>query len=247
MAKRLTYKLRHPSRLRERPRWLHWRFWLPGVLFAATLTLGWTSWQWVYNPANLPIAHVYIKAPYQHVTREVVEAKITPCTQPGFVGMNIAELQQSVKELPWIAKVMVQRVWPDAVVVTLEEQQAVARWSKLGVLNPQGEIFYPALDSVPEGLPLLRGPDAMSKTILTSYQNFSKLLATEDLKLKAIKVNARRAWELTLENDIVIKLGRTDLEPRLQRLIKAWPKLTKDRKEPIVTIDLRYPNGMAVR
>lgn len=211
------------------------------------LTLSWEGWQWLRNPANLPVAHVYIKAPYQHVSREVVEAKITPCTERGFVGMSVVELQQAVKELPWVAKVMVKRVWPDAVVVTLEEQQAVARWGKLGVLNPQGEIFYPAQDSVPEGLPLLRGPDEMSKAILTSYQNFNKLLATEDLQLKAVKVNARRAWELTLANDIIIRLGRTDLEPRLERLIKAWPKLVKDRKEPIETIDLRYPNGMAVK
>lgn len=247
MAKRLTYKLRQPARVPTRPRWLRLRCWLPGLIFALLLTAGWFGWQWLCNPLHLPIAHVYIKAPHQHVSREEILTKISPYTRQGFVGMNVSHLQQAVKELPWVAIVTVRRVWPDSVVVTVEEQQAVAHWGKLGCLNPQGEIFYPAIETLPKGLPQLAGPDEMSKTILNSYQSFNKLLSSAEINIKAVKVNARRAWELTLENNTVIRLGRSDFEQRLQRLVKAWPKLTQDRKEPIAIIDLRYPNGMAVR
>ena len=247
MAKRLTYKLHRPQRVAPRPRWLHLRWWMPTIILATLTTLCWYGWQWVRDPANLPITHVYIQAPQKHVSREVIKTKITPYTQQGFIGMSVAELQQAIKELPWLAKVTVKRVWPDSLVVTVEEQQAVALWGKLGVLNSQGEVFYPALNSVPKGLPLLHGPDEMAKTILSSYGTFGKLLDDEDLKIKAIRVDARRSWELTLENKTIIRLGRTDFEQRLERLVKAWPKIIKDRKEPIISVDLRYPNGMAVR
>lgn len=199
------------------------------------------------DPSHLPINHVYIRAPQQHVSREIIKAKIAPHTQQGFLGVNVAQLQQAIKEEPWLARVTVKRVWPDSLIVTAKEQKAIARWGKLGVLNPQGEIFYPKVESIPKKLPFLDGPDEMSKTILNSYHIFDTVLADADLKIKAIRVDARRAWELTLENNTIIRLGRVDFEKRLERLVKTWPKLAQNRKEPIISIDLRYPNGMAVK
>lgn len=244
MAKRLTYKLHQRARDRVA---LHLRWWTPSILFAFFLAICCYGWNWVNDPQNLPIEHVYIQAPQKHVSRATITAKIAPHTEQGFMGVSVAQLQQAIKEEPWLAKVTVKRVWPDSLVVTVEEQQAVARWGKVGALNAQGEIFYPAVNSIPKGLPLLHGPDEMSKTVLSSFASFDKVLGDADLKIKEIRVDARRAWELILENNTVIRLGRSDFEERLDRLVKTWPKLIHDRKEPIISIDLRYPNGMAVK
>lgn len=245
MAKHLTYRLH--QRNKQRPRWLQLRWWMPSLLLASFLAICWGVWHWVSDPDHLPITHVYIQVSQKHVSREAIKAKIAPHIEQGFMGVSVVQLQEAIKEEPWLAKVTVKKVWPDALVVTAEEQQAVARWGKQGVLNPRGEIFYPAENSIPNGLPLLHGPDEMSQTILNSYHAFDKLLAEAKLKIKTIRVDARRAWELTLENNTVIRLGRSDFETRLERLVKTWSKLNEGRNEPIISIDLRYPNGMAVK
>ncbi len=62
-------------------------------------------------------------------------------------------------------------------------------------------------------------------------------------------MTARRSWQLTLNNDIKLNLGRGDTMKRPARFIELYPVLQQqaqtDGKE-ISYVDLRYDSGAAV-
>jgi cell division protein FtsQ len=67
-------------------------------------------------------------------------------------------------------------------------------------------------------------------------------------------LTARHAWQLRLASGLNLELGRDGPEPveqRLARLVAAWPeslgRLARSGAPEPRHIDLRYPNGFALR
>ncbi len=227
------------------PTFLKW-----GVsLVSLSLVLWGALWasQWFSDPSNMPLEHVVIHAPYRHVSQGTLERHIAPYVKKSFVTMNALHLQSELQGLPWVKKIQLQRVWPDTLVVTVVEQQPFARWGVKGVLNNEGGIFFPELASIPPGLPAFNGPVDMAKTILENYKQFQAALAKSDLKVTAVNVNSRHAWELELEGGTLVKLGQGQYHERLALVVKVWPSLTEGRTTPLKMIDARYPKGIAVK
>jgi cell division septal protein FtsQ len=46
---------------------------------------------------------------------------------------------------------------------------------------------------------------------------------------------------------MLVKLGRQDALPRFKRFVAIYPKILQSSKAPIVSVDLRYPDGVAVQ
>lgn len=217
------------------------------VVLAFVLWGGFWSYHWFADPSNLPLEHVVIHAPYQHVSKETLEQHIAPYVKESFVTLNALDLQRDLRSLPWVKKSQLQRVWPDTLVVTVIEQRPFARWGEKGVVNEEGEIFFPDPPSIPRGLPEFNGTVDMAKTILANYKQFQTLLAKNQLKITGVKVNSRHAWEVQLEGGTVVKLGQGQYHERLALVVKLWPTLTQGRTAPLISVDARYPNGIAVK
>ena len=70
------------------------------------------------------------------------------------------------------------------------------------------------------------------------------------VRLVGLALSAREAWQLRLDNGLVIMLGRaqerSQLGDRLQRFITAWPRVREQIDIDIKVADLRYPNGFAL-
>ena len=80
------------------------------------------------------------------------------------------------------------------------------------------------------------------------YARFSTLLAALGSPLERIALSPRHAWKLRLASGLQLTLGRdADLaEQRLQRFVDAYAGTLDAARAPDV-VDLRYPNGFAVR
>lgn len=220
---------------------------IPFVVVGLFVYAGVWGWSWLQNKQHLHIDTVHIIGERKHVSEADIEKIVHRYTGDNFVKMDVAQLQQALIEKPWVASVAVRKVWPNTIEVRVDEQQAVARWHDKGVLNAQGVFFFPNEKTLPTDLPVLTGPEDMAKKILLSYHDFSAILTAKALKIKRIFVTDRHAWQIQLTNGVIIKLGTVDRNKRLRRFARVWPKLTAHHKKPISVIDLRYPNGMAVR
>lgn len=211
------------------------------------LFLGSIAFYWLPDFLQRPINHIKINAQYQHVRPQEIQEVVIPLINKGFFTVNVGKIQAEVKKLPWVLNVGVRRIWPDTILITIKEHRATARWKAGGAFNQNGILFHPDMSGIPTELPLLEGPENMSKKIFDGLEKMQPQFAKNNLSINKIVVSDRGSWSITLENGPEIVLGKENLTDRVDRLMSSWDALNKKHKTKIKRIDLRYPNGFAVR
>ncbi len=218
----------------------------PFLLFATTLLLAGGLWVWVQQQAG-EVLTLQVEGRLRYVLPGDVQVVAKPHLQSGFFDLDIHAVHAAVVDLPWVERVEVRRRWPNGVVVRIWERQPLARWGEKSLMSTQGELFTPAAGTLPTGIPALTGPDGTERLLLESLLHFSDVLAPAGLKVAAIVIDARGAWNVTLDIGLVMRLGRSQIEERLRRFADSALPTLGDRIEQVAYVDLRYGNGFAVR
>jgi len=125
--------------------------------------------------------------------------------------------------------------------------EPIARWNKQGLLSGTGEIFLPQEQNYSETLPILVGPDGKQMMMLGYFNEINRLLQPLHVKISSLELTSYLSWKLILENGIVLQMGHKDVLTRLNHFVKVYPKIIGDHAVDVDYIDLRYPNGIAVR
>ena len=66
------------------------------------------------------------------------------------------------------------------------------------------------------------------------------------MRLTAMRLDARGAWEFDLANGITVRLGRRQVDERFEKFMNTALKLVTQRAEDITYVDMRYTNGFAI-
>ncbi|HET8697719.1 MAG TPA: cell division protein FtsQ/DivIB [Gammaproteobacteria bacterium] len=193
-----------------------------------------------------PVRKLVVEGTFQRVTSLQVEEAVAPDLRRGFLSLNLPELRAHVRRLDWVDKVNVGRAWPDTLIVRVTEHRAAARWGDTGLLNVRGELFTDhARHAYPE-LPSLSGPPGSEQEVARRYLAARGRLAEADLALESLRMDERGAWTLVLGGGQEIRLGRRDIDERLERFFNVVaPTLTSELGR-VDYVDLRYTNGFAV-
>lgn len=235
------------STQREEPQGFPWK-WVLWPLCSALCISGivWSVMQ-LKDPDNLPLNTVRIDTPLVQVSQETIRNIVLPHADKGFIGLNVMEVRQTLEALPWVYQATVRRSWPDVLLISVKEQQAVARWASGGLLNPQGQQFDPGSGEDWSGLPLLRGPAGSEKIVMQEYRQMQQMLQPLGLLISNVTMDERRAWSLQVGGTLRLGLGRNDVERRLLRFVRVYPGVLEPRQAGIESVDLRYTNGFAIR
>lgn len=196
--------------------------------------------------ADQPIARVSVQGDLHYVSREAVAAKVAPFVDARFFSVDLAQLRSELEQMPWIAEAEVRRVWPDQVLIRLEEQLPVARWGDEALLNNQGVPFAPGDLAGYEHLPKLWGPQRAQQQIMQQYQLLSQLLRPLDFAIARLELRERGSWYLTTGRGMELLLGRDHVVEKMRRFVSVYEKALKEHNANIARVDLRYPNGLAV-
>lgn len=231
------------------------RVWAKRIVIAltaasATVALSYgvnVAHSYITAPDTLPILRLVVEGEFIHVSREDVRAVVRPFVQGGFFGSDLATVQAAVLGVPWVAWAAVQREWPDGLRLRVIERRAVARWADGGLVDERGVLFRPSPASYPQALPLLRGPVGTESATLEHYAQWSHQLAMVNLHVTELQLDDRRAWTLIFDNGVRLFLGRNPEQAHLQRFTQVYPRTLVSKIDAISQIDLRYPNGFAVR
>ena len=122
----------------------------------------------------------------------------------------------------------------------------MAYWGAVALLSVEGVMFYPAIETFPEGLVQLDGPLGSERLVMERYRTVDKLLGRAGLQVIELSMSERRAWSFTLSDETQVLLGQSDFDVRLQRFAHAFRGFLGQRLHILTTVDLRYPNGFAV-
>lgn len=222
-------------------KWVNWA--LPLIMGCAVLILAENH---LSNPATLSVNKIRVHGAFVNVNEAMLHRAVDGVVAGGYFNVDVDRVRTVVENLPWVSKASVRRVWPDTLSVSVIEQQPVAVSKQLGLINANGDVFKPLNKKVSTSLPIFEGEKSLNKFMLAKFYEMNELLTTIEQKITYLKVDARQAIELRLDNGLKIVLGRGETITRLERFIRIYPKTLTSRVHDIDVIDLRYTNGMAI-
>lgn len=197
--------------------------------------------------ARLPqfaVTEVQVNGRLDHVTADQLSAVARKAVQGTFFTLDIAGARSQFEKLPWVRKVEVRRQWPRRLELEVEEHVALARWGDSALVNTHGEVFEAATDQT---LPLFVGPYEQADEMARQYRRFTAQLAPIERSVTRVKLSARAAWQVRLDDGLTLELGRTDMDARLERFVLVYDRTIGRMPPSVAQVDLRYANGFAVR
>lgn len=163
------------------------------------------------------------------------------------LAFNPEQAQVKIGKLPWIRHVSIQRRLPNTLYINIEERLPIGLLQRNGsihIIDEQGKIIPDPNITPFTNLPLFRGKDALDH----APELTALLLATPDLhqRIKTATRISNRRWDLTLRNDIVVRLPEEDIGLALKRLNDAQAQ-EQLLDHNLLSIDLRDPKRMTIR
>jgi cell division protein FtsQ len=195
----------------------------------------------------------------RHVNELTIRGTALPKLRGNFFTSDLDVVRQAFEAVPWVRRASVRREWPNRLVVALEEHQVMATWGEDEgrLLSVKGELFTANLAEAEDdlgkdsNLPQLSGPPGTEKEVLARYSELRQWFEPLNLIPEELALSNRYAWRVKLDSGTTVELGREQngrtLKERVQRLIEVHPKLMQLANGKIESVDMRYPNGLAVK
>lgn len=216
------------------------------LIMCALLLMTRLVYLFLADPHRFPIGTVQVSANYQHITRKQLETVLTSYLNASFFSLPVGQLQADLLALDWSNQVSIERIWPDTLKITLVEKKPVALWNG-SLLTAEGALFSVGNEQPHTMLPQLIGPSEQQADVLQNFKKLSKLLSKYGLHAVSLQLRDNQAWELSLSNGVLLRLGKRDLEKRVLRFCRAYPVIFREKAEQLASVDLRYARGMAVQ
>src|SRR5579863_2677444 len=160
--------------------------------------------------------------------------------------LDAAQLRRKLKTLPFIKDASVAKLYPDHLLIDVQERQPIALWQK------DGEVKVIAADGTPiddlHGERYLSLPRAVGEDANLHVGDYLALLdAAGDLRprIEAGMFVAGRRWTLKFKNGVEVALPEVDAAKavtRLAALERDYRVLDKD----VLSLDLRVPGRLIV-
>jgi cell division protein FtsQ len=183
----------------------------------------------------------------QHVDQKEIQTILMPLVSNGFFTINVESIRDRLVLMPWVSDIFVRRGWPDLVEITVVEKNPIARWNQQRLLSDAGDLFAPKQESYPAHLPTFIGPEGAQMTMLNYYHQINRLFMPLHVKISYLEMTPYATWKVMLDNGVTLQIGHKDILTRLNHFVKVYPKIIGEHAGDVEYVDLRYPNGLAVR
>jgi cell division protein FtsQ len=222
------------------------------LALAALLAAGFA---WVARRPAFQFGDVRLEGDLQRNSVTTVRANAMPHLAGNFFTMDLGKARAAFEQVPWVRRAVVRRVWPDKLVVALEEHQPVALWegdeNSDKMVNSHGEVFEANVGDVEDdSLPQFAGPDGSSAQVLAMYRRLQPMFAGLDAEVTTLKLSGRGSWKVELDDGAVVQLGRgtqDEVAERATRFVRTLPQVLHKFNAPLESADLRHAEGYAVK
>jgi cell division protein FtsQ len=193
----------------------------------------------------LPIRTIQLSGTFENLDQQAVAKALHQYIGHGFFSLDIHELQQTLYANSWTDSVSVRRIWPDKLKVMIKEKKPVARWDHEHLLSDSARV-YPADTGSFSHLPVVHAANHQPAWVLQQFYRLEARFNSVDERLVALHADSRGALDIGLINGLQIKLGRGNIDHKIDRLMNIYQQQILPRREQIQRLDLRYSNGFAV-
>lgn len=223
------------------------------LLFVSAAALGYAAVLGMARLPFFPLREVVVTSRLQEVTAMQVEYAARNAVAGNFFTVNLDAVRAAFEKLPWVRRADVRRRWPNGIELAIEEHVAAARWkladgAEARLVNRDGEVFAASSSA---RLPVFAGPEGSAPQILARHRELSEQLAPLGRRPQSVALSPRQAWQVRLDDGVLLDLGRdqakSPVNERLARFVGVYREATERLHARADVIDLRYPNGFAVR
>ncbi len=193
-----------------------------------------------------PITKVRMDRQWQNVEEAEVRQTLEAFMGAGFFEFDVSGVKAKLEQHPWIRQATVKKQWPDTIALNLVEEIAIARWGESELINQYGEIFRPGSQQA-LNLPRLSGPHDSQMKVMEQFRAVNQLFFSAGLRVTELRLSERGNWSLQLNDRLGVTAGRGDVMDKLTRFLEFYNGQTEDSAAALVSVDLRYDNGFAVR
>lgn len=215
-------------------------------LIGGFFVLGFEAYRSLHETRYFPVQLVHVYGA-QHVDHKELQNLLKPLVAHNFFAVDMELIKDRLHQFSWVEDITIRRVWPDRVDIIIAERQPIAHWHDGNLLSAGGDLFSPGEYSTPANLPQFIGPDGTQGTMLQFFNDFNRELTPLHAKITTLELTSYQMWRLTLDNGIRLRLGHKNILTHLSQFVKVYPKIIGDKAKDVEYVDLRYPNGMAVR
>lgn len=228
-----------------------WLFLLAGIAAAAVAVRALTE-------GLFPFREVTVLGARQAETQRELR-QLIPHLQGGFFSLDLEQTRLACERLPWVRQATVRRLWPNRLLIEIDEHVPAAAWNGQEILSVEGERFpVRPWDS----LPRVHAPEGFERQIALRLNEFQRLLSPAGWQIASLQVSPRGAWRLVVQAAtparrqalmslgaaprVSLELGRDRHAERMKRFLTFYDAAAA-HLGPVSQIDLRYPNGFAVK
>ncbi len=190
-----------------------------------------------------PLNTVELVAAPQRVSAEQLQQVVSEQVRGNFFSVDLERTRQGLEALPWVRSVSVRRKFPWGLQVDVEEHIALARWNKTALVNTHGEVFAAQATEV---LPDFMGQADSAAQVTQMYGELNVSLLPLHQQIAQISYSPRFAWQVKLDDGMVLELGREEMQARLARFVQVYPYSLAANVQAVRRVDLRYRNGFSV-
>jgi cell division protein FtsQ len=221
-----------------------------GVLAAAMV--------WATRSPGFALREIELEGELTRTSAATLRANAAPRLRGNFFGVDLQQGRAAFEAVPWVRRAVVRRVWPDRLVVHIEEHRPAALWqgsdpAERGdrIVNTFGEVFQANVGDVEdEALPALAGPEGSAAEVLAMYRRLQPLFAGAEMNIESLQLSGRGSWRGRFDSGAVVELGRGSVDEvgsRSERFVRTLPQVAGRYGQPLMSADLRHADGYALR
>lgn len=236
------------------------------ALLAVVLVAG--ALLWLARWPGFALRSVQLQGNLLRTNVPTLQAHLAPRLNGNFFTADLQQLQQAFQAVPWVRHAVVRRVWPNTLVVLLEEHRPAALWQGSAgagssaasgaserIVNDLGEVFEASVADLDDAaaaaaLPTLAGPEGSAAAMLALYRRLLPVLAQVDHPIELLELSERGSWRVETRSGAVIELGRgseAQVVARTTQFVQTLAEATEKWHAPLELADLRHNDGYAVR
>jgi cell division protein FtsQ len=196
-----------------------------------------------------PITRLKLSGQLDYIAPIEIQSKIEDLLNGNLWTISVSKVKDQLYEHPWVQQVFIKKLWPDVLKVDIIQHSPVAKWNDKFFLTFTGKIlpstnYYGSKKDLK--LPEFYGQSGQENLVVETYLILLEKLAPLGLFISKIEIMSDQGIQITLNNNITLKLGTFDLLDRINRFIVVYKKKLQPIISDISYIDLRYTNGVAV-
>lgn len=210
---------------------------------------------WLTTRPLFSIRAIRLEGEVSRNNEATIRANAGPRLAGNYFSLDLDAARAAFEAVPWVRHAVVQRIWPNRLVVRLEEHKPVAVWKgdegNDRLVNSHGEVFEANIGDVDDDdLPIFEGQDQDSALMWQMYRSLQPLLGRIGRSTAELSLSARGSWSVVLDNGAEVVIGRGSEEEvlaRVERFIASVRQVAARQQRAWGRADLRHADGYALQ